>query len=103
MEAAPAPKLINLPYTWSKKPIKGSDKAVEGNLLGGNTIIEIDSTKIDIPLINPTNLGLKYYGAVLLSEGDIVQFQTYKILPIFRTAIGKTYSSDYLQGLQFHA
>jgi hypothetical protein len=92
------------PATLKYQTISGSwDQRVRcedgSNILGGSGVLSVytDQTKIAVPVMTATEEHLSYYGAHLLSDGDVFQFQTSEAaFPIFTMHIGVHYVSEYI-------
>jgi hypothetical protein len=93
------------PATLKYQTISGSwDQRVRGedgsNILGGSGVLSVytNQTKIVVPVMTATEEYLSYYGAHLLTDGDVFQFQTTSEaeFPIFTMYIGVHYVQEYI-------
>lgn len=72
-------------------------KFSDSNILGGNGDLFVQSKNIWIPEAKTTAENLSWYGAKLISHGDVIRFETDVALPVAQMSIGKHYSENYLQ------
>jgi hypothetical protein len=98
-------KTDTTPATLKYQTISGNwDQRVRGedgsNILGGSGVLSVytNQTKIVVPVMTATEEYLSYYGAHLLTDGDIFQFQTTSEaeFPIFTMHIGVHYVQEYI-------
>ena len=81
--------------------IKNNDKNTKANILGDMNILNLSETFINIPIIETSTENLNLFGVTLLKMGDLIKFDTPKLLPIIKMRIGKNYSKGYLLDKNF--
>ncbi len=89
----PPHALVDAVWCYDKKVSCGSE-----NILGTNVIFCVEGIgdNLFLPVIEPTSEALAYYGALLVNEGDVVQFPAPDKYPIWQMKIGKNYVDGYL-------
>ena len=71
------------------------DEGMAANIFGQNVKFLVDTTSLTVPLLDPTPNLLAYYGAALLSWGDIVSFPN-DSYPLWVMELGVDYVKDYI-------
>jgi len=83
----------NLRGIWSKSVSCENDAS---NILGGlGEFISLDR-ELRVPVLSTTAANLAKYGAVLVLDGDYIQFESTESVPLTRMSIGPTYVADYI-------
>lgn len=77
---------------------RGGDgsKATDGNILGGVGTLIVNEADVAIPEAPCTAVALGFYGAALLSVGDILSFDTNANMPVTVMEIGSNYTDGFL-------
>jgi hypothetical protein len=72
--------------------------AVDANILGGfgSFTLTSEETELDIPEGPSTPEMLAYYGAQLVSVGDVLSLEANDVLPVSITTVGKSYVDNYV-------
>lgn len=86
------PPYLEVAANWDKTP---HESGSENNILGDNGFLILPSEIIDVPVVEADTETLAYYGALLIHDGDLVQFSDAKF-PIFKMTVGPRYIEDFL-------
>lgn len=92
-ETIKTPSHLKLIGHWDNRAITA---AQGNNILGGNGTLWTIKKSIEIPVADTSHDNLAFYGARLLSIGDVLQFDTESNLPITTVNTGIGYVQDFL-------
>jgi len=73
-----------------------SNKIINNNILGDNSIFYCDTNNINIPIIECSNELLHFYNCKIFNVGNVFQIDNTYEMPLFQIDIGKKYKDDYL-------
>lgn len=87
------PERVEITGNWNHVE-SGPDS--DSNILGGLGKLTVTNEKIKIPVAETTDENLAFYGAKLLTIGDVIEFDTPCSLPVTVMEIGDEYVDNYI-------